>query len=318
MTIPKALAKILLQLYHSAYLARHGQSCLYVNGALHVNTHNLSFSEHNFGDDVTLPLVEALTGLKAIPYKFTFGTPTQDVFLIIGSIIEDYSLPNAVIWGAGLIDTPKQTITPPRKICAVRGPLTRAELLKQGMTCPEVYGDPAILLPAIYQPAVPKKYRLGIIPHVMDKKLPVLRQLSMHLPPASTTLIDMEKYGHWQLLLDKLCECETIISSSLHGVILADAFHIPNRWVEFSDQVIGSGFKFRDYYAGSGRAITTPLRIRDTQSLPDLNNAVRSWQRPQFDFAALMAACPLPLRHDLKLDFHSDQDRVRTCTSTVF
>ncbi|MGI5922659.1 MAG: polysaccharide pyruvyl transferase family protein [Lentisphaerae bacterium] len=304
MKTPKALAKIVMQIYHTMYLALRGESCLYVNGAIHINTENLSFSEHNFGDDVNLPLVEALTGQKAIPYKFTFGTRTKDVFLIIGSIIEDYSLPNAVIWGAGLIDIPSKKITPPRKVCAVRGPLTRAELLKQDIACPEVYGDPAILLPAIYRPGVSKKYRLGIIPHVADKKLPAVQQLIQTLPPDDATLIDMEKYGHWRLLLDRLCECETIISSSLHGVVLADAYQIPNRWVEFSDNVTGAGFKFRDYYAGSGRSITTPLPIKDSlPSYHELITAAAAWEHPRFNYQALLAACPLPLRHDLKLDF---------------
>ena len=304
MNTPKAVAKIIMQIYHTMYLALRGESCLYVNGAIHINTENLSFSEHNFGDDVNLPLVEALTGLKAIPYKFTFGTRSKDVFLVIGSIIEDYSLPNAVIWGAGLIDIPSRKITPPRKVCAVRGPLTRAELLKQGIACPEVYGDPAILLPAIYRPAVSKKYRLGIIPHVADKKLPVLQQLIQTLPPGDVTLIDMEKYGHWRLLLDRLCECEAIVSSSLHGVVLADAYQIPNRWVEFSDNVTGAGFKFRDYYAGSGRSIMSPMHIKDTlPSYHELITAAATWEQPRLNSQALLAACPLPLRHDLKLDF---------------
>ena len=47
--------------------------------------------------------------------------------------------------------------------------------------------------------------------------------------------------------VDELVSCEMIFSSSLHGLIIADAYNIPNRRVIFGNKLIGGDFKFNDY-----------------------------------------------------------------------
>lgn len=76
----------------------------------------------------------------------------------IGSVATS-GFQNATIWGSGMLNYPSSK---KRKfifnhfvkldIRAVRGPLTREALQWYGHDCPEVYGDPAILMPKIYQP----------------------------------------------------------------------------------------------------------------------------------------------------------------------
>lgn len=60
------------------------------------------------------------------------------------------------MWGAGVIDDAKELPAHPKKVLAVRGPLSRKYLLDRGIECPAVYGDPALLVPKVYHPSVTK------------------------------------------------------------------------------------------------------------------------------------------------------------------
>jgi hypothetical protein len=51
------------------------------------------------------------------------------------------------------------------------------------------------------------------------------------------------------VFLENLAGCESVASSSLHGLIFAEALQVPNVWIELSDKVLGGGFKFRDWFS---------------------------------------------------------------------
>ena len=59
--------------------------------------------------------------------------------------------------------------------------------------------------------------------------------------------------------LNQVASCDFIFSSSLHGLIAADSLGIPNKWVKFSDLVLGNGYKFKDYYSVFGLEDEKPL-----------------------------------------------------------
>ena len=68
---------------------------------------------------------------------------------------------------------------------AVRGPLSRKVILNYGHKCPEVYGDPAILMPLIFNPQCNKTHELLVIPQFISevefrKKHPDLYVISMN------------------------------------------------------------------------------------------------------------------------------------------
>lgn len=257
------------------------QGHIYVSYAI-VPGHTFNY---NWGDDVNKVLVELISGKKVIPYHCAW-IPQKNI-LCIGSILQWYSNKNAVIWGAGLREVNK--ITPPNLILAVRGPLTRKVLIDQGLQCPEIYGDPALLFPRFFQPIVTKEYAIGIVCHYTERTS-VMENLSDY-KNAGIHFIDVRKYGKWEKFIEEICKCETILSSSLHGCIIADAYAVPNLWSQFTDYIAeGDGFKFHDYYLSTARNIKSPVKI---SYLPDGYEMAKTlWLPPEIDLDLLMQVCP--------------------------
>lgn len=194
------------------------------------------------------------------------------------------------VWGTGFIAENGNCRGKPLKVYAVRGPFTRQWLLKRGIECPEIYGDPALLFPTFYKPQIQKKYELGLIPHYVDQKHPwVLKAIQ----DPRVKFIDILT-GEENLLkfIDEVCSCKRILSSSLHGVICGDAYTIPSLWVEFSDKVIGRGFKFRDYFKSVGRNEIDSIEFNPQMSVDEIISKFYSYSI-SFDPRILLESCPL-------------------------
>ena len=74
--------------------------------------------------------------------------------------------------------------------------------------------------------------------------------------------------------IDELASCESIFSSSLHGVIVAQAYGIPAQWITVKDSPINDdqNFKFEDYFLGAGQEVQRPINIKlAAEDLKDLN-----------------------------------------------
>ena len=104
--------------------------------------------------------------------------------------------------------------------------------------------------------------------------------------------IDIKHYKDWRQVIKEIVECEMIISSSLHGLILSDAYHIPNVWIKFSDETFDGSFKYLDYFASVKRPIDGPLVIRSRLDLSDLLQYKDSYSPITFDAQKLLSVCP--------------------------
>lgn len=243
----------------------------------------------NFGDGLNPYFISHITGRKSILVS-QFKGYEGDHYIVIGSIL-GMATDKSIVWGAGYIGKGKVFKTPPKKICAVRGPKTRQKLLEENIECPEVYGDPALLLPRLYLPKVETKYDLGIIPHVIDKEHEMLERFK-HLP--NIKIIDVKRCNPLDFI-DDILSCKKIASSSLHGIIVADAYGIPSTWIEFSgDNIIGGSFKFHDYYLSVKRKIEKPLKIQENTSLNDIYDRYENYLI-DIDLEMLIEACPFSI-----------------------
>lgn len=253
----------------------------------------------NFGDDFNIDFVKLLTNnnvcyLPSNRLSYIFDKS----YLVIGSTISFYSLKNVIIWGAGIRSEKDalKIINKPLEVKAVRGPKTRKLLLDNGIECPEVYGDPALLLPLFYKPTVKKKYKLGIIPSYTNiNDINIIRLLKED----NTVLINVREYDNYKKFVDMINECEYIASSSLHGLKVSEAYGIPNVWVRFENITKGLDFKYYDYYESIRKCKEKPMMVTNSTLIDDIINKGREWKQGDIDVKPLIDSCPFELKKNI-------------------
>ncbi|KKL11523.1 hypothetical protein LCGC14_2544990, partial [marine sediment metagenome] len=213
----------------------------------------------NFGDSLNLELIRLITGNVPTIVNNSYKNPDNEpINMCIGSVL-GWADKNTTVWGTGKMSDTDNTMfkEKPKKICAVRGKLTREEIAKRGYSCPQIYGDPALLIPTFYKPQMVKKYDLSIIPHHIDRHLiPILKKQFK-----GVHFIDIT--GDVYNFIDEVCASDRILSSALHGLICADAYGVPNAWIKLSEKILGKGFKYRDYFSSVNREDTIPLIVNE-------------------------------------------------------
>lgn len=215
--------------------------------ASHVNLHwwddMCAGRGHNLGDYLSEIILEYM--LKYYNIIETNGRKNKTFHLYgIGSIISA-GYQDAVVWGSGIIADRMYWWRNFRKldIRCVRGPLTREILLNNGYECPEIYGDPAVLMPYIYSPVqTDKVYEYVLIHHHS------VAESSENLSPKIKLLsIVTHDYKHF---IDTIVAAKCVISSSLHGIILAETYGVPAIFLHENNL---DKTKFEDYYRCTGR-----------------------------------------------------------------
>lgn len=220
-------------------------------------------TNNNWGDDINYFFFKEICSCKVIPHQSSFLYHRLSVknYSFIGSILCSFTNKNTIVWGSGLINGNVDLEKLPSKIYSVRGPLTRETLLKNGINCPEKYGDPALLISKYYKPSLTKKYKLGLILHYVDEDNPIINSFIKN--HKDVLLIRMRGYSHWHDIPDQVCSCERIASTSLHGLIVADTYNIPNLWIRLSDKIYGGDFKYKDYFMSVKREIDSAYQVKD-------------------------------------------------------
>lgn len=110
-----------------------------------------------------------------------------------------------------------------------------------------IYGDLGLLFLYLLEKKVSKRYKLGIVPHKYDYYNPLINCLLDKF--SRSTLIDLRMPP--LETLEKIAQCETIVSSSLHGLVAADSLDIPNKRIKLSNHGFDFNvdYKFDDYYS---------------------------------------------------------------------
>ncbi len=234
----------------------------------------LKNGKKNFGDWLSPVLCEAVSGRKV-----EYAKPRSCDMVAVGSILhrlKNHFWSHRVhVWGSGLIEQcpPIRTV---HNIHAVRGKLTAATL----KNCPlPALGDPGLLSDILLAKRCrEKKYQVGVVPHYVDQKRPEVLEF---LKQPGTTFIDI--FSDTLDFLQQVDQCEMILSSSLHGLIIADSLEIPNAWIKLSERVRGNDFKFADYYSVFGLEDMQPSPFSGETQVKDLDKIIDCYARPKLD-----------------------------------
>ena len=241
--------------------------------------------QENLGDCISDIFFNKLSNKKFKTVNFSYRN--NITYLTIGSILIKCKN-NNIVYGSGFISENDNLGSPdnsewkyenkvyeiPKKILSVRGPKTRNKLLKMGIDCPEKYGDPLIILPLIYNKNISINYKIGLIPHFQDINNQSFIWLKNNLKTQKirTKLINI-KTKDYEKFINEIKECEYIISSSLHGIIISLVYGRKVIFTNFS-KLIGSTFKFYDFF----ESLNIKYNILEYNDKNLLNNTIQ-WDK---------------------------------------
>ena len=214
-------------------------------------------SKQNFGDYLAVPIYEYMLKYYDLNPDKKVGRTTH--LYTIGSLIL-LGHQDATIWGSGiLLSEPDGFVWKRNKyrkldIRCVRGPETKRRLEENGYDVSRcVYGDPGVLMPLIYTPREGVKKDYSVILH-MAKDRAVENKIDI--------LTD-----DWKKTIDEIYNSKLVISSSLHGIIIAEAYGVPA--ILLDEMEFNDLFKYNDYYYSTGRT-SYPLAktVEDALKMP--------------------------------------------------
>jgi hypothetical protein len=188
----------------------------------------------NFGDGLTPWL---LPRFGVVPVH---RVPDRAELVGVGSILEH--MPehfSGVVWGSGLMHDADRPL-PRATVLAVRGELTRRRIAAPAGT---PLGDPGLLVSRLLR-RPPVRWRVGLVPHGHHRSHPAVLALAQRYPRDVHVVNVHGRTGH---VVREIAACRYVISSSLHGVVVADAFGIPAAWTSLEPDLPGGAFKFRDH-----------------------------------------------------------------------
>lgn len=193
----------------------------------------------NFGDELG-PEV-----LWRLGYDVARVEEIEDAeFVTCGSLLEHAAAnakPGTKVWGSGLMHGDPVDVSH-LDILAVRGKLTAAAISQHEAPT----GDPGCLVPILWSKP-PIRFHTGVVRHYVDK----------NDYPWADAVIDAD--SPVDEVIELIGSCRQVASSSLHGLIVAEAWGLPTLRLPHSD-VAGLNFKWADWFVGGNN----PNRLLET------------------------------------------------------
>ncbi|MBM7502738.1 polysaccharide pyruvyl transferase family protein [Agromyces aurantiacus] len=211
----------------------------------------------NFGDDLT-PWILPEYGIAPV-HRVASQARLSGVGSILEFLPEDF---DGAIWGSGLMYGEPHPL-PRAKVLAVRGHLTR-ELI--GAPDDVALGDPGILVGRrLARPRA--QWDVVLVPHGHHRRHEAFMSLAQS-QGVRVRVVDVHQPA--ARAVREIASADAVVTTSLHGLVTADAYGIPAVWTMLEPPLSGGPFKFHDY-----ESVITPGRSRfvafdERMSLGDL------------------------------------------------
>lgn len=220
----------------------------------------------NLGDYLAIPIYEYMLAKFGLD-KDKRTTGTKHLYTIGSILLIGHQ--DATIWGSGILMREPEGMIWGRNryrkldVRCVRGELTKKRLEENGYDVSRCkLGDPGVLMPLVYKPSVEQSRDFGVMVHMSKLND---EEHKAEYEEYKDNLIDILT-DDYKKTIDEICSCKLIISSTLHGIILAESYGIPAillRRYQFDD------FKYRDYYSATGR------KLEDIASADSVEEALK-------------------------------------------
>lgn len=278
-------------------------------------------------EDALSPVMTAMVG--GLPVRRVPAKSRSVRMAAIGAIGHTFEGGEVHVWGTGCSPWKNPSAPADRRVAfapsghgaivlhATSGPVAE-KLMSNGGPRPGLYGDPAWLLPRFYRPRIRKKWKLGVILHLSELadrsyearpqpafaryRVPEEFRDDVHLITTVTPL----GVPALKAKLDEILACERIVSMSMHGLVVAEAYGIPCLYFPPLPEPRGLGrleldpdgpadLRIVDLYLGLGRRhVAAYFQDRglptDWQAVMDAVD--RAWEPVQFDADRLIDVFP--------------------------
>ena len=209
----------------------------------------------NFGDELSPLIVRSITGRRV-----RWSAPDEADLVAIGSIFElaARSAGTAAVWGTGLradsdAASALRLLDNIGPILAVRGPSTRTALRLADAT---PLGDPGLLATRLIDRKRRHSDELIVVPHFTAwnsihgrQQIAHLTSLGYGIVPPSLNPMDV---------IARIAQARFVLSSSLHGVVIAHALGVPTQLLTNSRTSVREPmWKYHDYFKSLGSSVNT-------------------------------------------------------------
>ncbi len=197
----------------------------------------------NFGDGLGPLLLRRFAGRESV-----WSTFADADIVTVGSVLQLMPVGwPGIIAGCGKLRA-SSPFLPSRdtKILALRGPLTA-----RGIPGSYALGDPGVLADELLTKLPERVHDLGLLPHWSDRELEHRTEFLRYKP--LIIRVDEDPIT----VIRKIGSCRKLVTSSLHGAVVADSFGIPRRVEPCKLWRMDTSFKWLDYSASVGMRFET-------------------------------------------------------------